>query len=135
MFNENKKWFKTILKLYKKGKLEQPYYSLFNYYKDITCEKENLLWKKASLSHFIFLSNKVFNDELEETSFNLCQILPPALKENFESALEKFKTITDLDDVHNNFVMFNEEDDFVDEYSEDLRKILINYVRDLKFKK
>ncbi|MDE6583582.1 MAG: hypothetical protein K2K31_02935 [Clostridia bacterium] len=135
MFNENKKWFKTILKLNRKGKLEEPYRSLFCYYRDITCEKENLLWKHASLSHFLFFQNCEFNENLDEISFQLSQILPPALKDNFENALEKYKKITDFDDVDANFDMFEGEDDFADDNAEDMRKILIDYVDDLKYKK
>lgn len=133
MFSEDKKWFKTIYKLYKKGKLEQPFYSLFDYYKDITCEKENLLWKKASISHYIYFKQKCYTKNLDELTNQLNQILLPALKDNFESALEKYKKAKDYFDAYNNLGMF-QEDDFVDENSEDLRKVLIDYVRNLKLK-
>ncbi|MDE6583583.1 MAG: hypothetical protein K2K31_02940, partial [Clostridia bacterium] len=65
MFGENKKWFNTILKLYNKGKLEEPYFSLFDYYKDVGYDKENLLLKEASLSHYLYFHDNCHTKDLE----------------------------------------------------------------------
>lgn len=137
MFNkkENKnKWFDIAIKLRKKGKLEEPYYSLLDYYINMTVDAPVKKYRDNScLVHFIYFSNLKDNNQLEEFSKNMNEILPQDLKNNFNKALDKFNKITDYD-AEENYDLFDEEDDFVDKKSEDIKNILENYIRLLEYK-
>lgn len=126
MFNKKEnKWYKVAYKLYRKGKLNEPYNSLFDYYINLTLDSP---YRKGSyFNHLSYFFHYNQEGQLETLSANLNSILPENLKDNFNKALEKFKKITDYD-AEENLDMFDEEDDYVDDNSELLRKILKNHI-------
>lgn len=124
MPSKEKKWDKVALKLYRKGKLEEPYKSLFDYYMNMTLD--TAFWKSAYLNHLTYFFHLKEEGQLENISANLNRILPENLRDNFNIALEKFKEITDYDNA--DYDMFAEEDDFVDENAEILRNILKRHI-------
>lgn len=125
MFNKKEnKWYKVALKLYRKGKLEEPYNSLFDYYINLDTPYR----KGTYLNHLSYFYHYKEEGQLESLSSNLNRILPENLKDNFNTALEKFKKITDYD-AEENFDMFDEEDFFVGDNTEILREILENYIK------
>lgn len=68
MLNKEKKWDKVALKLYRKGKLEEPYKSLFDYYINMTLD--TAFWKRAYFNHltyFFILKKKVNLKTFQQT--------------------------------------------------------------------
>jgi len=136
MFNkENKdKWFNIAIKLRRKGKLQEPYNSLLDYYIYMTVDAPIRKYRdRCCLRHFIYFYKLKENHKLEDFSINMNIILPQDLKDNFNKALEKFNQISDYD-AFENYDLFDEEDDFVDDKSEDIKNILENHIRLLKYK-
>ncbi len=121
------KWYKIALKLYKRGKLEEPYNSLFDYYINMTVDYPS---KEQCLNHYIYFSHYKQEGLLKNLCANLTRILPVNLKDNFEIALEKFEKITDYD-AEENYDLFEKEDDYVDDNAEVLKNILENYINSL----
>lgn len=137
MFNKktNKdKWFDIAIKLRKKGKLEELYNSLLDYYINMTIDVPVKKYRdNACLSHFLYFCNLKENVQLEDLSKNMNKILPQDLKDNFNKALNKFYKITDYD-AEENYDMFDEADFFVNDKSEKIKDILENYIRLLEYK-
>ena len=132
MFNKDFTWFKTAKKLYRKKKLEQPYASLFNYYIQMTLNSP--LWKKAPLCHYVFFETCEKDHSFDETVKNLNDILPLALQENFNLALEKFNNLK-LSNDDDYIDLFETEDDFVDDNADVIENMLINYISELSNRK
>jgi len=132
MFNkkQNKdEWFDIAIKLRKKGKLEEPYNSLLDYYINMTVDAPVKKYRDNScLFHFIYFKNLKENDQLEVFSRNMNRILPQDLKDNFNKAFDKFNKIIDYD-AEENYDMFDEEDGFVDDKSEVIKNILENHIK------
>lgn len=136
MFNkENRdKWFKIAIKLRRRGKLQEPYNSLLDYYIYMTVDAPIRKYRdRCCLRHFIYFYKLKENHKLEDFSINMNIILPQDLKDNFNKALEKFNQISDYD-AFENYDLFDEEDDFADDKSEDIKNILENHIRLLKYK-
>lgn len=131
---ENKyKWFYTAVKLRRKGKLEEPYNSLLDYYINMTVDAPRERYMGTYLCHLTYFFRWKEDGKLEEFSMNMNRILPQELKDNFNRALDKFNKITDYD-AEENYDMFDEEDSFVDDKSEYIKNILENYIRLLENK-
>ena len=132
MFNRRSKedqWFKVAIKLNKKGKLDEPYRSLLDYYLMMTIDAPIKKYReRACINHFIYFSHWQEQGQLAELAQNLNSILPLDLRNNFNQALNKFKQITDPD-ADENYDMFVVEDDFVDDNAETIKDILVNQIR------
>ena len=137
MFNRRSKedqWFKVAIKLNKKGKLDEPYRSLFDYFIMMTIDAPIKKYReKACLDHFFYFSRWQEKGQLAELVQNLNSILPSALRDNFNRALTKFNNLTDPNDYYKeeNHDLFLAEDDFVadDDNAEIIKNILANQVR------
>lgn len=134
MFNRRSKedqWFTVAIKLNKKGKLDEPYRSLFDYYMMMTIDAPLKKYReKAYLNHFVYFSIRQEQGQLAELSRNLNFILPSALRDNFNQALNKFNKITDPD-ADENYDLFATEDDFVDDNAAAIKDILVDHIKAL----
>ena len=129
MFNRKKnKWFYVAMKLHRKERLAEPYDSLFDYYINMT--RDTPFKGAAYLNHFSYLFHYMLEDSLDDLVQNLNGILPEKFKNNFNSVLEKFNSITDYDSFEN-CDLFEAEDDYVEENSQVLKDMLENYINSL----
>ena len=116
------------MKLHRKERLDEPYNSLFYYYINMTYDTP--FRGAAFLNHFSYLFHYKLEESLDDLTKNLNNVLPERFKINFNSALEKFNKITDYDAIEN-VDLFEAEDDFVEENSEELKCILENYINSM----
>lgn len=137
MFNRREnpdRWFAVAIKLDKKGKLAEPYRSLFNYYCQMTIDAPIKKYReKAYLNHFVYFAIWQEMGQLAELAQNLNSILPLNLRNNFNEALNKFNKITD----HNaevNYDLFATEDDFVDDHATAIKDLLVDHIKRLSEK-
>ena len=123
------KWYETARKLYRKDKLEEPYNSLFDYYRNMTMDTPYR--DCAYLNHFSYFFHYKEEGQLQNLSTNLNRILPEELRDNFNNALEKFSRIVDYD-AEENGDLFEDENLFVEDNSEVLKAILEKYINSIE---
>ena len=129
MFGKTK-WYKTAYKAYRKKKMSEEYSTLFRYYM-------NVCWSsliRPADGHYDFISMDEMDGVTKATTEDLRKLLPEHLFKNYLEALELYNSMGDDFDEEKDSLI-TDKDEYLFRHSEELEKLLIDYVNELKEQK
>lgn len=106
-------------------KLSAPYCNLFYYYIN-TC----YIVPKHGINegHFEIFSRAKWDENTNELTKDLKSVLPQVLFENYGVALEKFNSLGEDPEYEEIEDLFDEQDFYAEEHSQEIENILRNYI-------
>ncbi|MDE6585333.1 MAG: hypothetical protein K2K80_01465 [Clostridia bacterium] len=131
LFGKKKKdsadeWKRTAEKLHDKGELPSPYESLFLYcvYMMSFIPKR----KYRGVGHHSYFEDAEMKGNLDAVVRDMQSILPPHLADNFNSALELYKSFTEDTDFDTFLDEFDKYDSYTYDYDDEMNDILRHYI-------